>query len=535
MRHRPILAALLLVGEAFRPPTPRKRSLRLSARPQPTQQRWSDRRTNQAIVSKWRRSPEPEIVYEVDRKCVAKHLPRGADAAYLRDVLSDAFGPLASVEVAPGDVAYVVFERSEDAAAATKTSVRVRSGAGERTLDCEPYVQRRDAPRGASTHLVVGNVPYACGDDLLRRVFADAGCPPLQLRRPKDGVAFLDFKDRATAARAARLHGTRVLGRALRVDWDVVPEAPRPRDRPPKNATSLASHRPPRAPKRAAPKAVDPPSVKKRPAATRRAASAEARVGAALAHAETARDLAEASGETAARAAAAAAAAAWQEADALRTENRRLRSRLPRRATWQPAPFEVVLGPGARPRDVVRARVDNERDVEIVVPDGAGAGCVLRVRGALRCEVPRGSYVGAPVAVPLPEADSQLRVVVAVPPGRGPGDALYVAWPVDVVSVPGDRSLLPPPAVALPPPLSDDPPRLAPPAAHQALVAATPDPLLDEAAALRDENADLRRQLLAMRRLLRTTSELFLASQASASDMPLALEPEGDEPEEDSA
>jgi len=54
---------------------------------------------------------------------------------------------------------------------------------------------------------------------------------------------------------------------------------------------------------------------------------------------------------------------------------------------------------------------------------------------------------------------------------------------------------------------------------------------LDEAAALRDENADLRRQLLAMRRLLRTTSELFLASQASASDIPLAL----DEPEEDSA
>ena len=98
--------------------------------------------------------------------------------------------------------------------------------------------------------------------------------------------------------------------------------------------------------------------------------------------------------------------------------------------------------------------------------------------------------------------------------------------------VPGDRSLLPPPAVALPPPLSDDPPRLAPPAAHQALVAATPDPLLDEAAALRDENADLRRQLLAMRRLLRTTSELFLASQASATDeLPLAL----DEPEEDSA
>ena len=62
-------------------------------------------------------------------------------------------------------------------------------------------------------------------------------------------------------------------------------------------------------------------------------------------------------------------------------------------------------------------------------------------------------------------------------------------------------------------------------------MAATPDPLLDEAAALRDENADLRRQLLAMRRLLRTTSELFLASQASASDIPLAL----DEPEEDSA
>ena len=126
-RHRPILVALLLASEAFRPPRhPRPPAVR-RARPQPTQQRWSDRRTNQAIVSKWRRSPEPDIVYEVDRKCVAKHLPRGADAAYLRDVLSDAFGPLASVEVAPGDVAYVVFERREDAAAAAKTSVRVRS------------------------------------------------------------------------------------------------------------------------------------------------------------------------------------------------------------------------------------------------------------------------------------------------------------------------------------------------------------------------------------------------------------------------
>ena len=110
-------------------------------------------------------------MYEVDRKCVAKHLPRGADAAYLRDVLSDAFGPLASVEVAPGDVAYVVFERSEDAAAAAATSVRVRSGDAERTLDCEPYVQRRDAPRGASTHLVVGNVPR------LRRRFIGASSP----------------------------------------------------------------------------------------------------------------------------------------------------------------------------------------------------------------------------------------------------------------------------------------------------------------------------------------------------------------------
>ena len=144
-----LLAALLLVSEAFRPPTPRKRSLRLSARPQPTQQRWSDRRTNQAIVSKWRRSPEPDIVYEVDRKCVAKHLPRGADAAYLRDVLSDAFGPLASVEVAPGDVAYVVFERSEDAAAATKQACACGAApANGRSLRApRPGATRRGARR----------------------------------------------------------------------------------------------------------------------------------------------------------------------------------------------------------------------------------------------------------------------------------------------------------------------------------------------------------------------------------------------------
>lgn len=520
--------ALLLAAHAFRPPLHRTPALRKA---HPTQQHWSDRRSNRAIVSKWRRRPEPDVVYEIDRKCIAKNLPDGADAEYLSDVLSHAFGPLHSVEVAPGDVAYIVFENTEDAKAATTTAVRVRSGDSERTLDCEPFTTKREVPRGANRHVVVGNVPYGCANALLESVFTKQGCRPLNVRRPKDGVAFLDFADHASALRASMLAGTRVLGRALRVDWDVVQEPPR-KARVVKNATSLASvKRPPASIKRkrsetALTYPVESPYTggplrprKPKEAPKPRAASAEARVTTALAHAETARDLAESSDSTTARAAAAAAAAAWQEADALRRENRKLRSRLPRRATWQPAPFEVVLGPGARPRDVVRARVDDARDVEIVVPDGAGAGCVLRVRGALRCQVPRGSYVGAPVAVPLPEGDTQLRVVVAVPAGKGPGDALYIAWPVDVL-VPGDRSLLPPAAVALPPPLSDDPPRLAPPAAHQALVAATPDPLLDEAAQLREENADLRRQMLQMRRLLRTTSGLFLAAQ----DSPLALE-----------
>ena len=70
---------------------------------------------------------------------------------------------------------------------------------------------------------------------------------------------------------------------------------------------------------------------------------------------------------------------------------------------------------------------------------------------------------GAPAAAP--------RVVVAVPPGLGPGDALYVAYPVDVL-LPETGRMLPPPseARALPPAHpGDDPPRLAPPAAHQAL------------------------------------------------------------------
>ena len=125
------------------PRSPHRARVALGARNGGGGERWADRRSNYAKVSAWREpaAEEAAVVYEVDRKVIIKHLPDGADARYLRDVLSDAFGPLASVEVAAGDVAYAVFKDPADAATATRTSVRVRTGGGrERTIDCERFV-----------------------------------------------------------------------------------------------------------------------------------------------------------------------------------------------------------------------------------------------------------------------------------------------------------------------------------------------------------------------------------------------------------
>jgi len=647
MRTLLLCACLLRDANAFPfPAPPRRRPAALAARSKTSNNRWADRRSNYAIESSWRNPASPDVVYEIDRKVVVRHLPAGADAAYLRDVLGDAFGALASVEVAAGDVAYAVFEDPDDAATAARTSVRVRAGGGEeRTIDCEAFEPRARAPSAAVDTVFVGNLPFDLGDDALARVFAGGGCGALAaLRRPRPGIAYLRFADEAGAARAVRLAGTRVAGRALRVDWDdgdagrrrddgdgeparrrddsgagdgpeparreaaargggaarreaaaaargggaaarreaeaaAAREAPARRDGEPAptgaqaasaaSAAAPAAAAAPRAPGRAPERPEAPTSAPRRlsaaptdakdapqkslappagplvaraaaraaPAAPRRAPppTPATRASAALAHARSASAAAAAAGGNgtaagATRAAAASAAAAWREADALKAENAKLRARLPRRATWQPPPFEVSLGAGARPRDVVRARVDGSRDVEIVVPEAARPGDVLRVLGAVRVAVPSGAYAGSPLAVPLPDDGGAAgappaRVVVAVPPGRPPGAHLYVAHPVEVVApAPGLRRLPPPPtstavlAHLLPPACdADDPPRLAPPAAHQALVRAPPNDD-DALAALADENDRLKRELSAMRNLLKTTSALLQESAGGAQE-----------------
>ena len=212
MRTLLLCACLLRDATAFPfPAPPQRRPTALAARSKTSNNRWADRRSNYAIESSWRNPASPDVVYEIDRKVVVRHLPAGADAAYLRDVLGDAFGALASVEVAAGDVAYAVFEDPDDAATAARTSVRVRAGGGEeRTIDCEAFEPRARAPAAAVDTVFVGNLPFDLGDDALARVFAGGGCGALAaLRRPRPGIAYLRFADEAGAARAVRLAGTR--------------------------------------------------------------------------------------------------------------------------------------------------------------------------------------------------------------------------------------------------------------------------------------------------------------------------------------
>mmetsp|Transcript_5165 Transcript_5165/g.21261 ORF Transcript_5165/g.21261 Transcript_5165/m.21261 type:complete len:362 (-) Transcript_5165:79-1164(-) len=185
-------------------------------------------RRRYAVVSTWRAASD--LAFEIDRKVRIRYLPEGADAAYLRDVLSDAFGPVQSVDIAPDDIAYVVFERPEDAVLASQTSLvvdgrrrRRTTGDQERTIVCEPFEPRRPTARRRSGRRVfVGNLPYeGVTNDLLVRVFVEGGCAtPLSYRRPYAGVAYLDFPTEQDAYRAVCLAGTRVLGRAIRVDWD---------------------------------------------------------------------------------------------------------------------------------------------------------------------------------------------------------------------------------------------------------------------------------------------------------------------------
>jgi len=226
--------------------------------------------------------------------------------------------------------------------------------------------------------------------------------------------------------------------------------------------------------------------------------------------------------ETAARI---SSAAAWRETEELTAQLASLRAKLPRRATWQPEPFEVRLGASARPRDVLRLKVDGKRDLELAVPDTATPFCVLIVRGALQCFVPRGAYPGAPLMVPLPQrGDGQpASIVVAVPPRARAGDRIFVAYPVDVRQTLGAPLLAPranveilpggtPLERLLEPPQAERPaPLLAPPTTPQVFLAAP----RDEAATLdrlRSENHALKLELRATRQLMKKMSDVVEAN-----------------------
>lgn len=436
------------------PPSQWRRSFHLFAQQKPS-----------AVVGSWRSKPENEVCYEVDRKVVIARLPRGSDATYLRDVLANSFGAVKYVEIDASESALVVFEEPEAAAAACRTSVRVRlAGDYEFTIDCERFERKFD--REPTRTVFVDNLPDEGADDaILRRVFVEGGCrDPVGIRRPHPGIAYLEFAAQDDADRAVALAGTRLRGRPLRVNFgepDRLLDAPRSVQVVRRgNSSSLAGQT----------RTLETTSIK------------------------------------AARAAALSAAAAWREARHLRQENADLRARVPRRASWQPRPFSIRLGSRARPGDVLRLRVDGQRDLELCVPDCAGPGAVLLVRGALQCVVPRGAFPGEPLAVPLPQ--SQVDVIV-VPPGKRPGSWLWIAYPVECLEPP---KTLPPPqtAVLLPPPPRPEarPKGLleAPPVANGAALAVRPT---DELADLQQENDQLKRELAALRKLLRTTSLLL--------------------------
>ncbi|KAJ8605232.1 hypothetical protein CTAYLR_000489 [Chrysophaeum taylorii] len=527
---------------------------------------------NYAVVGSWRAESTEDIEYEIDRKVIIGRLPRGADAPYLRDVLSDAFGPVVYVDVNELDVAYVVFGDPRDARDACRTSVRVRCGDDyEFKIDCEPF-EARVEPRNAK-RVFVGNLPYdGVSNDLLKRVFTGAGCSrPTALRRPYPGIAYVEFSTQQDAERAVRLAGTRVRGRPIRVDWDLDARRPKPRGAPPvvreeqvsvpeeevpeeevpeaevpeaevpeeskvvvkkKGASPLMVKEPETTAKKSAAKqetadeSPEPPKpareearekIDPEPAAEpRNVSSAQENAALPPRWQLTARDAQtlETTSIKAARAAALSAAAAWREARLLREQNADLRSRVPRKATWQPEPLALRLGAEARPGDVLRLRIDGTRDLELCVPPQAGPGALLLVRGALQCVVPRGAFPGEPLAVPLPGTDQP--AVVVVPPEKRPGSWLWVAFPVDCVEPP---NTLPPTqtAILLPPPPAKpkEPPYLLAPPAQNNFALAARDALDD----LEAENAQLRKELTTLRRLLKTTSQLLsdrLEDQAAA-------------------
>lgn len=546
---------------------------------------WSSRGSkryeqNYAVVGSWRDPSEPEISYEVDRKVVIGRLPRDADAAYLRELLVDAFGPVKYVEINQDDVAYVVFEEPKDAAAACRTSIRVRQGDYEVTIDCDRFEPRIDR-RHATLTVFVGNLPYqGVTNDLLSRVFTQAGCEaPVAVRRPYPGIAYVEFGHQADADRAVRLAGTRVLGRAIRVDWDTTTKQPKrhesPRlaaqnrtssqqrqQQPPhrsvgrsnsthesfgvaadrvdipdqmargKEQNNVASVKAPtevakqsdEVPQNSTARQVDdsrllePPPTSAEVVSPRQPAAQferEKHRSGGVRNGGNVSSLAARQAQTlettsikAARAAALSAAAAWREARLLREENADLRSKVPRRATWQPEPFALRLGSQARPGDILRLRIDGARDLELCVPPGAGPGALLVVRGALQCVVPRGAFPGEALAVPLPHRGDETNLaIIIVPPGKRPGSWLWVAYPVECVEPP---NALPSPqnAVILPPPPRPDkkPPFLLAPPSTLAVRPSESSEAIDN---LRTENEQLKRELATLRKLLKTTSLLL--------------------------
>ena len=103
MRTLLLCACLLRDATAFLFPTPPQgRITALAARSKTSNNRWADRRSNYAIESSWRNPASPDVVYEIDRKVVVRHLPavlawhavlfeRFSDGTLTRDAATDAF------------------------------------------------------------------------------------------------------------------------------------------------------------------------------------------------------------------------------------------------------------------------------------------------------------------------------------------------------------------------------------------------------------------------------------------------------------
>ena len=173
------------------------------------------KRTRSLSAEKWRRD-ERDVEYEIDRKVMIRDVPENVDATYLRELLTASFGQVNAVDI--DRIAYVIFEEPNDAENACQSVIRIPRDDGYDALECEPFLRRVEPLE--ITRIFVGNLPYDLDDNKLFEVFQNGGCRPTRIRRPLPGIASIDFGNPMTALRAMHLHGTRIFGRCIRVDWD---------------------------------------------------------------------------------------------------------------------------------------------------------------------------------------------------------------------------------------------------------------------------------------------------------------------------